>query len=161
MRTHLLFILFYFCYCVSSICAQEERSLSKKEVPSNIQQFILSNYPNSRNLHYYKIQNSADFTIEAEFKNDKIVYALTFSKEGVLQELEQSISFISIENSIRLTIQRSLESHSSEYKIINCEMLTLSSSETYYEITYKGTVNKHKNIYEASFDKAGHLISIE
>lgn len=114
-------LIFYCFLCISlGGYAQQkyerEYRIPTSEVPQKALDFIDS-FDVTKKVKWYREQGIDSTSIEAKFKLLGSKYSIEFSDTGILEDIEQTVSFNTLENSIQKIIQSYLKQNYDVYAI--------------------------------------------
>jgi hypothetical protein len=124
-------------------------------------------------IKWYSEESLTGSTVEAKFRFNQKKYSVEFSKEGDLQDIEITIESKEIQENIKETIYKNLESEFNKYAIKkiqvhypgnNPEILSIimnpqneTGNDLKYELIVNGKSGKTTKQYEMIFDNKGVL----
>lgn len=143
----------------------QEKRIKEKDIPLQITQYFKLNYPDKKEVEYYKKIERDTIYFETEFKLNKQEYNLKFSLNGVLLETEREIELDELESSIKQNILTVLSENFAKTKIEKVQEVDPVGAKC-FEVNVK--VKKHKNnsqyksrFYKLMFNITGQLLQIE
>lgn len=177
LRGSLLLVAFALLLNVETTFAQQkterEYAIKTAQVPKSALQYVDQVFE-GRRTKWYAEESQKGRSIEAKVKQDGTIYSIEFDEGGKLQDIETLISFKSLPEALRNTIEKTLEAEFSRIKIIKVQrqwtgpaktlQLLLSKKEpaekyiTRYELVIRGTKDRSTSDYEVLVDDQGTLI---
>lgn len=102
-------LIFCFCFCISlGGYAQQkyerEYKINTSEVPQEALDFIKA-FKGSKKVKWYQEQGLDSTSVEAKFKLKGAKYSVEFGDDGTLQDIEQTVSFKTLDQDIQEKIQ--------------------------------------------------------
>jgi hypothetical protein len=177
LRGSLLLVAFALLLNVETTFAQQkterEYAIKTAQVPKSALQYVDQVFE-GRRTKWYGEESQKGRSIEAKVKQDGTIYSIEFDEGGKLQDIETLISFKSLPEALRNTIEKTLEAEFSRIKIIKVQrqwtgpaktlQLLLAKKEpaekytTRYELVIRGTKDRSTSDYEVLVDDQGTLI---
>ncbi len=177
LRGSLLLVAFALLLNVETTFAQQkterEYAIKTAQVPKSALQYVDQVFE-GRRTKWYAEESQKGRSIEAKVKQDGTIYSIEFDEGGKLQDIETLISFKSLPEALRNTIEKTLEAEFSRIKIIKVQrqwtgpaktlQLLLAKKEpaekytTRYELVIRGTKDRSTSDYEVLVDDQGTLI---
>jgi len=177
LRGSLLLVAFALLLNVETTFAQQkterEYAIKTAQVPKSALQYVDQVFE-GRRTKWYAEESQKGRSIEAKVKQDGTIYSIEFDEAGKLQDIETLISFKSLPEPLRNTIEKTLEAEFSRIKIIKVQrqwtgpaktlQLLLAKKEpaekyiTRYELVIRGTKDRSTSDYEVLVDDQGTLI---
>lgn len=177
LRGSLLLVAFALLLNVETTFAQQkterEYAIKTAQVPKSALQYVDQVFE-GRRTKWYAEESQKGRSIEAKVKQDGTIYSIEFDEAGKLQDIETLISFKSLPEPLRNTIEKTLEAEFSRIKIIKVQrqwtgpaktlQLLLAKKEpaekyiTRYELVIRGTKDRSTSDYEVLVDDQGRLI---
>ena len=114
-----LFFCFFFCCVLESYAQQKyerEYKINTAEVPQKALDFIKA-FEIQKKVKWYQEQGLDSTSIEAKFKLKGAKYSIEFSNDGTLQDIEQTVSFKTLQKDIQEKIQSYFEENYDAYNI--------------------------------------------
>lgn len=168
----LLLILISATNVHSQVKFEREYRIKKKDVPVNAQKFIDMTFAEER-IKWYAEESQDGKTIEAKAKNDNHNFSIEFDLEGTLLDLEKTVLFENLEQSVRQQINDSLTNRFGTFKVkkvqiqwkgqdstLNELIVSGRSSDNYqqkYELIIETRTDHHFAAFEILFSEAGGL----
>ena len=155
---------------------EKERRIEIGEVPDRAVRFVDSLFPGNQVKWYFE-ENLIGNSIEGKLRNGKQRYSVEFDTSGVLQDIEKVISAKEVRNGLFQQIRTKLDDNFRKVRIDKIQVqfsgdpLSLLKAPLEpgvehegimerYEIVFRGKKEDWK-LYEATFSKAGDLLSLE
>lgn len=177
LRGSLILVAFALLLNVETTFAQQkierEYAIKTAQVPKSALQYVDQVFE-GRRTKWYAEESQKGRSIEAKVKQDGTIYSIEFDEGGKLQDIETLISFKSLPEPLRNTIEKTLEAEFSRIKIIKVQrqwtgpaktlQLLLAKKEpaekyiTRYELVIRGTKDRSTSDYEVLVDDQGRLI---
>lgn len=177
LRGSLILVAFALLLNVETTFAQQkterEYAIKTAQVPKSALQYVDQVFE-GRRTKWYAEESQKGRSIEAKVKQDGTIYSIEFDEGGKLQDIETLISFKSLPEALRNTIEKTLEAEFSRIKIIKVQrqwtgpaktlQLLLAKKEpaekytTRYELVIRGTKDRSTSDYEVLVDDQGTLI---
>ena len=177
LRGSLLLVAYALLLNVETTFAQQkterEYAIKTAQVPKSALQYVDQVFE-GRRTKWYAEESQKGRSIEAKVKQDGTIYSIEFDEGGKLQDIETLISFKSLPEALRNTIEKTLEAEFSRIKIIKVQrqwtgpaktlQLLLAKKEpaekynTRYELVIRGTKDRSTSDYEVLVDDQGTLI---
>lgn len=177
MRCSLMLLAFALFLFPEAIVAQQkverEYAINPAQVPAAALQFFHETFLNAR-IRWYAEESQRGRSIEAKVKQAGTIYSIEFDETGKLQDIESLITFKSLPESLRRTIEHTLEAEFSRIKIYKVQrqwtgpattlkalLMKKTPAEKYstrYELVIRGTKEKSTSDYEVLVDDQGTLI---
>jgi len=174
LRGSLLLVAFALLLNVETTFAQQkterEYAIKTAQVPKSALQYVDQVFE-GRPTKWYGEESQKGRSIEAKVKQDGTIYSIEFDEGGKLQDIETLISFKSLPEALRNTIEKTLEAEFSRIKIIKVQrqwtgpaktlQLLLAKKEpaekytTRYELVIRGTKDRSTSDYEVLVDDQG------
>ena len=157
----LLFITFF-----NTIDAQSkieiEKRISESDVPVKALNYIKTTFPEKK-VEWYLEQNELTKTYEAKFCIEKLKHSVEFSNNGDLEHLEIIISYKSIIQTTKTTINTKLDLDFLKYRILNIQKHYIKGlkdeKHTNYVIVLLGKDKDAKGSYKYRFNYNGELLN--
>lgn len=177
LRGSLLLVAFALLLNVETTFAQQkterEYAIKTAQVPKSALQYVDQVFE-GRRTKWYAEESQKGRSIEAKVKQDGTIHSIEFDEAGKLQDIETLISFKSLPEALRNTLEKTLEAEFSRIKIIKVQrqwtgpaktlQLLLAKKEpaekytTRYELVIRGTKDRSTSDYEVLVDDQGTLI---
>ncbi|WP_018342637.1 hypothetical protein [Cytophaga aurantiaca] len=143
-----------------TLFAQSDKSISAKNIPKNIPEFLGKYFPSHGKVSYFIEQDGDTMCYEADFKYMKQQYSLLFDTLGNMIEKEIKISFDTLPDLIKKSIEGKLTVDLEKYKIEQTQTVDYRG-KLLYEIQVRGKKNKEIEFYEYYFNRAGEFVKVE
>jgi hypothetical protein len=140
--------------------AQSDKDVKTKDVPSAVKEYLIKNYPDARNINYYKETENDTVFYEAVFKSKTDKYNLLFLPDGGLYEIEIERKFEELPQNVRENINKNLSTRFSKFKIHMVQQVN-PHKNLRYELTLHGKKGTHSGYFEIFYDSNGNFISEE
>lgn len=147
--------------CFIPLCsiAQSDKSISDKNVPAVILNYIDTHYSSHRTVSYYIDSDDDTINYEADFKC-KNTYSLLFDSTGNLIETEIQISFDQTPDSVKSKITNTLKTDFVKCRIVKTETVD-HKGNLLYELLVRGKKGKEIVFYEYYFNRSGFFVKVE
>lgn len=152
---------------------ERESRLKTEEVPAAALQFTESVKMDTR-WKWYLEENLVGNSVEAKTKHDGKWYSVEFDTAGKIQDVEIEKDFLEIDEEIRESILKALDSMFSTHKIDKIQiqysaetpvLLAIlnnkadrNTSRIQYEMVVKGKKEGRPKLYELTFNDGGNLL---
>ena len=174
ISTILLIVSFSF-NCNSQIKFEQEKRISKSNVPEKALRFV-EGLPLTKKIKWYKEISQDGITIEAKSCHNKNKYSIEFTDQGEIIDIEKKENFKYLENKIKAKINSELDSIFAKYIIKKTQIQytdlkdeinfifeesdTENSAEPNYELIVRGKDKGIFSTYEITFDHNGVRLKI-
>ena len=174
ISTILLIVSFSF-NCNSQIKFEQEKRISKSNVPEKALRFV-EGLPLTKKIKWYKEISQDGITIEAKSCHNKNKYSIEFTNQGEIIDVEKKVKFKYLESAVRETIKGELDTLfdkfiikktqiqytdlKDEINFIFEESDTENSAEPNYELIVRGKDKGIFSTYEITFDHNGVRLKI-
>lgn len=175
-------LIFCFCFCISlGGYAQQkyerEYRIDTSEVPQEAMGFI--KYFNvQKKVKWYQERGLDSTSVEAKFKLSGFKYSIEFSNDGSLQDIEQTVPFISLQKHIQKKIRAYLKENYDAYDIEKVQHQYTGNTKTLlawrqtsnfpdtapesithiYELIVRARTKNKVKLFEFQFDEKGQKI---
>lgn len=178
MKLKLLFVLL--CFGQFALCQtknEKEERVLLSEFPEAAQKVIKTLPEHCKRISFYKETDGEKQSFEAKFKYKGKRYSLEFSKQGIIEDLEVTIKFKTLDTSIKTNINTYFTSNYSKHKCIKIQqqyvynsrvkpstfitnVLAQSSNQPpNFEIIAEVKANKKRHLGEFTFNQTGDFIN--
>lgn len=176
-------LLFCLCLCISlGGYAQQkyerEHRIPITEVPQQALDFIEA-FDVKKKVKWYQEQGLNSTSIEAKFKILGSKYSIEFSNTGILEDIEQTVSFKTLENDTQKAIQSYLKQNYNAFAIEKVQHQYTGDTKTLiawrhasefpnvitkgithiYELVVRTRTNNKVLLFEFQFDEKGQKIA--
>lgn len=176
----LYFVLLIVCFSNNEVYAQEkmekEYGIKESIVPQKAHAFVHATYAGAK-IKWYKEENLNGFTIEAKLKWEGKRHSVEFDTLGKLQDIEITVGYQTLNDTIRNEIDKYLSNTFRSFKINKTQLQLMGSDAALqawilngvkdsimvrkkYELVIEGKRNgdKIKRFYELLIDDDGNVI---
>lgn len=176
-------LFFCFCLCISlGVYAQKkyerEHRIPVTEVPQQALDFIEA-FNVKKKVKWYQEQGLSSTSIEAKFKLLGFKYSIEFSNKGVLEDIEQTVSFKTLESDTQKAIQSYLKQNYNAFTIEKVQRqytgdtkvliawrhasefpnVTTKNITRIYELIVRTRTNNKVLLFEFQFNKKGQKLA--
>ena len=134
----------------------QEKGILKKNVSPKITEFLAQNYPKAKGVKFYQEIEKDKLFIEIEFELGEDEYSLKFHNDSIY-EVEIELDFKQLPDAIKQSITNQLDSLFVKYKITECLVVNLNTSNSLYEIYVRSKSKNGSGEFELYFNKNGKL----
>lgn len=178
MKLKLLFVIL--CFGQFVLCQtknEKEERVSLSEFPEAAQKVIKVLPEQCKRINFYKETDGEKHSFEAKFKYKGKRYSLEFSQQGIIEDLEITTKFKTLNESIKTKINAYFTSNYTKHKHIKIQqqyvynsqiepstftnnILTQSSNQTpNFEIIAEVKANKKRYLGEFTFNQTGDFLN--
>jgi len=173
LRLSIILLLWFFplTNAFAQIKFEQEQRVQPHTVPTAALTFI-DQCPIQKGVKWYKENSQEGVSFEAKFKMDRYRYSVEFDPNGVLQDIEKTISFKSLPDEIQNSINQSIKDVFLKYKLQKTQIQFKGTNSSLlahlqgkpaeisiaYEIVLKGRIKDTPHHYEILTDAQGQII---
>lgn len=145
-----IFIVFFIC-SYTFLNAQNKNESEQRilliDLPLEVQELTYTLPDDIKKLKYYRETDGEKSSFEIKFKYHKSFYSIEFNSDGIIEDIEKTISIKEINHITRLSIQNHFDSLYSKTKILKIQLQFLFNKDTEPKLFIENSLKPNSQQY--------------